>query len=115
MAWYLGCNFTLTLFSSVSMTTLTTPPRFVKGHKRHSSTDMTPSRGKASYKQCSQDDSCVTRLSGMYEWEKQKKLSAITQGSKLRPCHSKGDLSRSKSKMSYRHEVVELALFYLAI
>ena len=75
MAWYLGCNFTLTLFSSVSMTTLTTPPRFVKGHKRHSSTDMTPSRGKASYKQCSQDDSCVTRLSGMYEREKQEKLS----------------------------------------
>ena len=67
-------NFTLTLFSSVSMTTLTTPPRFVKGHKRHSSTDMTPSRGKTSYKQCSQDDSCVTRLSGMYEREKQKKI-----------------------------------------
>ena len=57
-----------TVSGSVSMTTLNTPSRFVKGHKRHNSTDVTPNRNKeqpcSNSQLRSQDDSCVTHASG---------------------------------------------------
>ena len=55
-----------TISGSVSMTTLMTPAQFVKGHKRHSSTDVTPQKPKEELLPCSQDDSCMKRLSGIY-------------------------------------------------